>query len=91
MTKNGETLETSTGWHRRALLALSLAVLAPWGLGFWFPDRWWGSHFLAFLPGPWVVGMVGAALAILVFYPRLPTRSSVPSPWGSVTPSLAIY
>ncbi len=57
--------------RRLAFLALALACLAPHFLGWRFPDAWWGSHFLAFIPRTWALTTVGIALSLAIFHPNL--------------------
>ncbi len=62
-------------FHRnQGIYLLGVLFFIPFILGVLLPDDWWGTHFTAFLPGPWkyIVLLAGVILLSLPFFPKLP-------------------
>lgn len=50
-----------------SLLGISGSVFLLYFLGFLFPDFWWTTHFLSFLPSSYGVGILSISFALILF------------------------
>lgn len=69
--------------HKISLLAL--AFVLPYIIGWAFPDDWWATHHLAFLPAPWNYLLFSSALIVLflgLFIKSLPTKKLTFNHWS---------
>ena len=75
MEKKPKTEKQETVNSSNVIRDASLVVLAMFAFGFLFPERWWGTHGLAFLPP--VVSIAVAALAVyFIFFFRLKPQTA---------------
>lgn len=68
---------------------VGLIILIAFILGYLYPDQWWGTHFLAFMPKVWMgifLGVAGGLIASPLFLPQgLSLKINWPGPksyWG---------
>ncbi len=60
---------------KAGVILLGCIFICCYVMGFAFPDWWWGTHFVAFLPGPWdivLLAIIGILLTISWITPDHP-------------------
>ena len=74
----------------RGMMIILISFLAVYVLGWLFPDTWWATHSLAFLPPLLSLSFVSIALALGIWWRQLPVEQfarsvfSLPERWLGV-------
>ncbi|MEM7368929.1 MAG: hypothetical protein AAF587_10060 [Bacteroidota bacterium] len=64
---------------RNSIAGISVIFFSFYVLGTFFPDVWWTSHFLAFVPTSIQIGVLGLAGGLIVYSCFNPDKHSMPS------------
>ncbi len=67
MGVKAENVDT-TGKKSRSIRELAVGFSAVYALGYFFPERWWGCHSLAFLPPIVAIAFVAIAAYLIWFF-----------------------
>lgn len=69
---------TKSGTSFKFVSAIGLTFIVPYLFGWFFPDMWWGTHFIAFVPEylQWSIVLAGILILLLAKYGNLQTIES---------------